>query len=121
VLSLDTAAAEGRYLEEPRDALDAEELYARRWASALLERALSRLEEEAATAGKAQRFARLKGLIAEGEERGAQQRIADELRMSVGALRVAVHRLRRRWGELIRDEVAAPSTTRRRWTKSCAI
>jgi RNA polymerase sigma-70 factor (ECF subfamily) len=99
-------SAETRHLAEPADHLTAEKLYDRRWAMALLDRVLERLSKEFAAAGKAAVFDKLKeSLMA---EKGAipHSGAGVALGMSEGAVRVAVHRLRGRFRELFREEVA---------------
>jgi RNA polymerase sigma factor (sigma-70 family) len=106
VLSLDSQAAEERFLAEPADNSTPETIYDKRCALMLLERALGRLGEELATAGHAARFAELKSHLS-GERGGRPYaEISQRLGMSEGAVKVAVHRLRERYRELLRDEVA---------------
>jgi hypothetical protein len=88
-----------------------ETLYNRKWAQAVLAQALRRLEAEYAAKGNAQEFACLKGRLD-----GAQAEISyEEARQSLGgtieALRMAVTRLRKRYRELVREEVTAPGMT----------
>lgn len=106
VLSLDTATAESRYLTEPAQTLSPDRLYERRWALTLLDQTMARLREELARLGKTQEFVRLKGLLT--AERGTIRyaSVAADLRLSEGAARVAVHRLRKRFRELFREEIA---------------
>jgi len=96
--------AEPRYLNERPADLSPEELFERRWARAILDRAVRRLEKEHAAASRGEVFARLRGHLT-GEE-AAYDRMAEELGMTEGALRAAVHRMRRRLGTLLREEVA---------------
>jgi RNA polymerase sigma-70 factor (ECF subfamily) len=106
IISLDETVAEGRYREEPSAALTPEKLFERRWAFSLLEQALVRLKEEHINAGKGGLFAKLEpGLTAAFATEWFAQR-ARELEMSENALRVALHRMRRRFGELVREEIA---------------
>jgi RNA polymerase sigma-70 factor (ECF subfamily) len=104
-LSLDFPSGEDRYLHEPRSDLDPERLYERRFALAVIERAMARLRDESARAGQGARLERLKGFLAGGDE-GGYAALAAELGMTEGAVKVAVHRLRRRHRELLRAEVA---------------
>ena len=101
-LSLD--AAEQRYLREPAASLTPEEVFETRWAIAVLDRALRRLGDEQESTGKGEIFRRLRGHLT-GDE-APYDRIAAELGATEGALRVAVLRLRRRLGALLREEVA---------------
>lgn len=101
---LDFEAAEARYLHEGSLESSPEEVYESRWARTVLDRALRRLGEEHETIGKGEIFRRLSGCLT-GEE-APYDRLAADLGMTEGALRVAVHRLRRRLGVLLRAEVA---------------
>jgi RNA polymerase sigma-70 factor (ECF subfamily) len=106
IMSLDFAAAEERYRLEPLDRLTPEKLYERRWALALLEQTLARLQAEYEVSGKAIVFERLKPYLSAGREANSYAEAAADLDMSEGAVKVAVHRLRRRYRELLRREVA---------------
>lgn len=88
------------------DAETPERCYDRAWALAVLERALARLEAEEARAGKTAAFARLRPFLTEPETASTHAELARALATTEGAVRVAVHRLRRRYGELLRDEAA---------------
>ena len=105
VLSLDAQEAEDRYRLEPVDSMDAEMLYERRWAMMLLERAVVRLRDEMAVAGKAELFERLKGFVA-GEREVRCGQVAAQSGLSESATKSAVHRLRQRYRELVREEIA---------------
>jgi RNA polymerase sigma factor (sigma-70 family) len=105
LISLDGQTAEERYRLEPRDDLSPDRLFDRRWALTVLEQVLTRLGQEYEAGDKSVLFQHLKGFLTD-ENGGAYSEIAQELGLSEGALRVAVHRLRRRYGELLRMEVA---------------
>ena len=105
-LSLDWAGAESRMKLEPADDVTAERLYEREWATTLLERCLGRLGEEFVAAGKGAEFEALKGTLAGGEAARPYAKIAAELGCSPEAARQAAHRLRRRYREVLRAEVA---------------
>ena len=105
LLSLDDTAEE-RYRLEPADTATPERLYERRWALTLLEQSLARLGEECAAEGKRALFDAVKGLLAGERLPGGYSDLAKERQMSEGALMTAVHRLRRRYGELLRAEIA---------------
>jgi RNA polymerase sigma factor (sigma-70 family) len=105
VLSLDEPIGEERYRLEPQDDATPERLFDRRWALAVLEQVLKQLGREYQAAGKGPLFHQIKGFLTD-EDSAAYPRIARDLEMSEGALRVAVHRLRRRYGELLRQEIA---------------
>jgi RNA polymerase sigma-70 factor (ECF subfamily) len=98
--------AETRYIAEPIEELTAERLYERRWALTLLERVLERLEREFSESGQGKQFDKLKPYLMadKGSIRYAES--GADLGISEGAVKVVVHRLRRRFRELFREEVA---------------
>jgi len=105
-LSIDGSAAENSYAFEPVENVTPEKLYERRWALALLQQVMSQLKAEYAREVKADVFEALKGtLTGEGRTAGYAQ-IAERLGSSEGAIKVAAHRLRRRYRELLRAEIA---------------
>jgi DNA-directed RNA polymerase specialized sigma24 family protein len=105
-VSIDQLDAEGRYGREPAHELTAERLFERRWALTLLEGVLAHLESEMTGAGKADLFARLRPTL-EGEEGAESYReIAAALEMTEGAVKGAAYRLRARYRERLRAEVA---------------
>ena len=105
VLSLDAQEAEERYRLEPVEHLTAERIYERRWAMTLLEQAINRLREETAAAGKSELFEHLRSFVA-GDSEVTCSGVASELGLSESAVKSAVHRLRQRYRELVRDEIA---------------
>ena len=105
-LSLDWQDAESRYQIAPADNLSPDKLYDRAWAVIVLERVITRLRDESGTEGKAGQYERLKPFLMMGKSEIPYARAAAELEMSEGAVRVAVHRLRRRYRELLREEIA---------------
>jgi RNA polymerase sigma-70 factor (ECF subfamily) len=106
IISLDHAAAEKMYGIEPADALTPEKLFDRQWAALLIQRVLDQLKEEYAAEKKAELFAKLEPGLTGELTTGWQAGLAGELNMTAGAVRVALHRLRRRFGELLRAEIA---------------
>ena len=105
IASIDVSGAEGRYALEPRDEATPERLFERQWALTILLRVQARLRSVSIRSGKAQLFERLKDFVT-GEETDIPYREAGEsLGMSDGAVRVAIHRLRRRFRELLREEI----------------
>jgi RNA polymerase sigma-70 factor (ECF subfamily) len=98
--------AEGRYGCEPSHERTADWLFERRWALVLLEHVLARLGAEAAAAGKAELFARLRPLLEGGDGVESYRQIGQALGIGEGAVKVAAHRLRSRYRDLLRDEVA---------------
>lgn len=105
-ISIDRRDAEDRYGCEPIDDLTAERLFERRWALSLLEHVLERLEAEAIRDGKARRFEVLKPALLGSGERVPYAQIGAELGLSEDAARAAAARLRRRYREILREEVA---------------
>lgn len=102
---LDTAAAERLYIADTNAVPSPDAAFDRRWALSLLELALTRLREEFESAGHSAEFAALKPFLT--AESGALDyaQAATELGASEGAARVAVHRLRKRFRQLFREEI----------------
>ena len=105
-VSWDQAVAENRYLAEPADELTPEKIYQKRWAVTLLEKVLSQLRAEQVAVGKEGFFEAAKDFLWGEKNTLPQAELAAELGLSEGALRVAVHRLRGRYRELLRAEIA---------------
>lgn len=105
-ISMDQQLPEERYQLEPADHETPERKFLRQWALAVLKQAMNALQEECEASGRAPLFREAKNLIS-GERHGAAYaQISQSLNMGEGAARVAVHRLRQRYGELLRREVA---------------
>jgi RNA polymerase sigma-70 factor (ECF subfamily) len=111
VLSLDIENAERRYSLKPVDELSPEKLFARSWALTVLDRTMDRLQSEAAAAQKQRLFDALRVCLTADKGSVPYRQMAAELSMSAGAVRVAAHRLRRRYREVLRDEIAQTVTT----------
>lgn len=105
-LSWDALTAEQRYLTEPRDDSTPESLYEKRWALTILETALARLGAELASAGKKQLFLELRGRLWGDPGAAPYAELSIRLGMTEGALKVTTHRLRQRFRDLLRGEVA---------------
>jgi RNA polymerase sigma-70 factor (ECF subfamily) len=105
ILSLDFPAAEMRYGLEPAHELTPERLYERQWALALLDQVLNRLQDESVRAGHGRLFEALKVFLTGESPALSHEERAAALGLSVGAVKVAVHRLRRRYRELLREEI----------------
>ena len=97
---------ETRYGREPADPFTPEQAYERRWAVALLDLVLNRLQQECAADGKAGLFERLKPCLVGERENQPYQALAVQVGLSESAVKVAVHRLRRRYRQLLRSEIA---------------
>jgi RNA polymerase sigma-70 factor (ECF subfamily) len=105
IVPLEVETAEGMYRLEPPDLNTPEKVFERRWALTLLARTLARLRDEFAAGGRQEMFVRLEGYLTGERETVPYARLAEDLGMSEGAIKVAVHRLRRRFGALLRDEI----------------
>ncbi len=106
VVSIDAESAEGRYHLEPADGLTAERLFERRWALTLLDLVLAELRGQYKSDGKEHIFERLKGFLGGAVPGSPYAEAAAELGMTPEAVKVAVHRLRRRYRDLLRDQIA---------------
>lgn len=107
VLSIDTVDAEGRYIRELADEATPERIFDRSWAMTLLGRVLDRLGQEYDDAGRGSTFEALRGVLTGDNDVSSYATIAERLNSNEGAVRVAAHRLRRRYGVLLRQEIAA--------------
>ena len=106
-LPLDFADGESRYLREPADDRTPERIFERRWALTLLDEALGRLRGEHRAAGREDLFEALQGTLGGGTaEASSYAEVGARLGMSEGAVKVAVHRLRRRYREILRASIA---------------
>lgn len=104
-LSLDWRDADTRYCQDVVDPLSPDRAYDRAWAVALLEKVIGRLRDESPNAGNAAPFETLKPFLTGGRKAMAYADAAAALGMAEPAARVAVHRLRRRYRELLREEI----------------
>lgn len=106
VISLDANLAEERFSHEPADALTPEKLFEKKWAMTLLESVVQKLRGEHESAGKGALFTALKFSIAGDPGAESYAELASQLGMSETTLRVTIHRLRQRYRQLLRDEIA---------------
>jgi len=106
VIPLDSGEAETRYLLEIPDKMSPDALYDKRWALSVLDQTLARLQQEYAQGGKSGWFEVMKGFLPGAHESPSRSELAARQGISVGALDVAVHRLRQRFGALLREQVA---------------
>ncbi|HLX61292.1 MAG TPA: sigma-70 family RNA polymerase sigma factor [Planctomycetota bacterium] len=112
IVSLDELReGEERYAREPARGLTAEQIYERRWALTVLASVLAALQRDYQNAGKTALFERLGGFLTGDDPRDSYAAAADALAMSEGAVKVAVHRLRQRYGQLLADEIAETVAT----------
>ena len=105
-LSLDFASGESRYVAGPAETLTAEQLYERQWAIDLLNRVMQQLEVEMHGSGRNDSFDHLKGLLAGCSDNANYAQAASLLGTTEAAARMAVHRMRKRYRELLRQEIA---------------
>ena len=106
VISFDAATAEERYRLEPVDFLDAAKLFERRWATTLLERAVTRLEQEFSERGQDRLFDGLRAFLLGEQEDATYAGAAAGLGLTPAAMKMAASRLRARCRELLREEIA---------------
>jgi len=104
--SLDWKSAEDRCVIDPTDDESPDRVFDREWASTLLDRVLERLEGEMKGEGKIELWSELKTCLTVGSEEIGYGEMAESLGMTVEAVRVAVHRLRKRYRSLVREEIA---------------
>jgi RNA polymerase sigma-70 factor (ECF subfamily) len=105
VVPLEFSSAEERYQREPADDETPERIFERRWALSVLDRVVERLRNEFVQHGRSEHFERLKVLLL-GQSDAPYAALAREMNTSEGALKVAIHRLRKRYRELFRQEIA---------------
>jgi RNA polymerase sigma-70 factor (ECF subfamily) len=107
LLSLDDDQAESRYRVEAVDHTTPETLFEQRWAWTVLEQVMARLRQEFVSTEKAELFEHLKSFLLVGKpDAKAYAEVADRTGLKEGTVKVAVHRLRRRYGELLRAQIA---------------
>jgi RNA polymerase sigma factor (sigma-70 family) len=112
VLSLDFGDGERRYQGEPTDDWTPERIFERRWALTLLDRTLSRLREDYSTVERQMQFDALKVFLTGESGAPPLREVAEQLQITEGAVKVAIHRLRQRYRELLRDEIAQTIATK---------
>jgi len=101
----DAGEAEQLYALEPAHDLTAEKLYERSWATALLERVRARVRQEYVAEGKAQRFEAAEQFLPGEQSQKTYAEAAQQLDIPEGTLKSDVHRLKQRYGELLRAEI----------------
>lgn len=106
-VSLHAAEFESRYHLEPADQETPERLFQRSWVEELLARVRSLLAEEYRLAGKTQIFTLLEPHLTHATDAIPRAEIGQQLGLSSAAIAMSIHRMRRRYGELLRQEVAA--------------
>ena len=98
--------AENRFSAAPRDSLAPDLLYDRRWAEALLERVLGQLKKDYESTGRAAIYTQLQQFLWGRQAELSYAEMGERLGINEGAVKVAVHRLRQRFRELLREAVA---------------
>ena len=106
-VTLDLERAESRYLLEPMDALTTEKIFDARWATTLLGRAMTLLGEEYAAQNKTSTFEMLEAFLdlSDSKAPAPYEQVADALQVSVGSVKTLIHRLRKRFASILREEV----------------
>jgi len=104
-VTLDLEWAENRYLLEPVDTLTAEKIFDARWAMTLLGRAMTLLGEEYAAQDKTSTFEMLKSFLDLSKAPPPYERVADAFQVSVASVKTLIHRLRKRFASILREEV----------------
>lgn len=105
VVPLEMSSGEERYQREPMHDETPERIFERRWALSVLDRVVERLRDEFVSHGRPEHFERLKVFLL-GQADAPYAALAREMNTSEGALKVAIHRLRKRYRELFREEIA---------------
>ena len=105
VLPLEISSGEERYLREPTHNETPERIFERRWAVSVLDRVMDKLRGEFAQHGRLEHFNRLQVFLV-GQAEAPYATLAREMGISEGALNVAIHRLRKRYRDIFREEIA---------------
>ncbi len=105
IFSLDAERAERRYKLDPADSLTPERAYKRRWAEELVEQVMTRLQGEFIKEGKADRFEAFKAFLV-GDDPASQAEVGARLGLSESAVKSGLFRMRQRYAELFREEIA---------------
>jgi RNA polymerase sigma factor (sigma-70 family) len=111
ILSLEELTPETHYREEAVDTVSPDVAFERRWAHAVLQHALNRLRQEQVAAGKGDLFNSLADSLTGAAPSQPHAQLAQQLGTTEAAVKMAIHRLRQRFGELLRLEVAQTVVT----------
>jgi RNA polymerase sigma-70 factor (ECF subfamily) len=106
ILSLEEQQAEQRFLVEPVDEATPEKVFERRWAETVLEQVMEKVRKEVTTAGQPERFELLKDFLVRDSGSASYAQVAKQLGLSLSATTSAIHRLRSRFRQLFREEIA---------------
>jgi RNA polymerase sigma-70 factor (ECF subfamily) len=104
-VSWEQVASEDGYALEPANTLSPERIFEKRWAVTLLEQVLARLRQEFALGGRVELFDQLKSHLWAEDDATPYAQLAARFNMTVVAIKVTVHRLRQRYGDLLREEI----------------
>jgi DNA-directed RNA polymerase specialized sigma24 family protein len=107
LIPIDAQDAEGRYIFEPADGMTPEKVFNRVWATTLLGRVLDLLAQEHTEPDRATLFAEIKVVLTEGKSAVPAAALAKRLETTEGAIHTAVSRLKRRYREILKDQIAA--------------
>jgi RNA polymerase sigma factor (sigma-70 family) len=107
LIALDVETAEARYAAEQPGTLTPEALFERQWALGVVDRAMAALSADLIASGKAATFDQLRGLLIGEKEAGGYAKVAQALGSTEGAVKVTVHRLRRKFRDRLRAEIAS--------------
>jgi len=105
LMPLEFSAGEERYQREPAHDETPERIFERRWALLVLHRVVQKLRNDFVRHGRPEHFERLKVFLL-GQSDAPYAALASEMNTSEGALKVSIHRLRKRYRELLREEIA---------------
>ena len=111
IVSFDAEIAENRFRSEPSDGVAPDKIFDREWVRSLLDRVLDRLANEFTKSGKERQFGRLSCFLIENRGSGTYAEAASDLDQTEEAIKKAVQRMRRRYGDLFREEIAQTVTT----------
>jgi RNA polymerase sigma-70 factor (ECF subfamily) len=105
-MGFDFEDGESRYTAEPAHCETPEKLFEKRWARTMLNRSMDRLRAEMRDDDSGERFKWLSPFLTETTKGMTYKEVGDRLNMTEGAVKGAVHRMRKRFGRLLREEVA---------------
>ena len=106
IVPIDPELAESRFMAGPAQELQPDLLFDRQWALTLLDRTMARLRDEYLATGRAKLFELLRGCLAKDESALPYSEIASRLNLTEPAVKMAVQRLRARYREILRNEIA---------------
>ena len=106
IISLDAQSAEDRFAAEPVERLDPEKIYERRWAMTILDQVMAQLQANYSARGRQQTFNALHPYLLDRRSESAYAEVAQLLDMTERAVKTEVYRMRQRWRELLREEIA---------------